>query len=176
MKLSFLILLLMIVQMSYCTTWTVSLDSSHDFSSIQDAISVTEDGDVVVVYPGVYAEAIETNGKSITIQSLYPSTQSQETINNTIIHPVTVSSCIEIDHGETVTINGLTFTNNDPVNLLPVMYDANQDGYFGGCVEVTDQSSVSLLNCVIKNSIAPVEVSILMEQTFTCPIPQFMIV
>ncbi len=150
-----LILLVCMVGMLSAATLTVNLDGSAPYTTIQSAIDASVNGDIIQVYPGVYAEALETNGKSITLQSLYPTTLSQETIDNTVIHPSTVSSCIEIDHGETVTINGFTFTNNDPVNLIPEYYDANQDGYFGGCVEVTDQSSIFLLNCVIKNSIAP---------------------
>ncbi len=154
MKLSFLILLLVIAQAGFCITWNVSLDSTQDFTSIQEAINVSVNGDIIQVYPGVYAEALETNGKSITLQSLYPTTLSQETIDNTVIHPTTVSSCIEIDHGETVTINGFTFTNNDPVNLIPDYYDADNDDVWGGGIEVTNHSGISILNCVIQNCIS----------------------
>ncbi|HNW99741.1 MAG TPA: DUF1565 domain-containing protein [Candidatus Cloacimonadota bacterium] len=155
MKYLIIIWFALLMQTCYCFTWTVSLDGTHDLTSIQLAIDVSSSGDIIQVYPGVYAETLETNGKSITLQSLYPITLSQETINTTIIHPVTVSSCIEIDHGETVTINGFTITNNEPVNMLPIMVDANHDGYFGGCLEITDNSSVSILNCVIQNCMAP---------------------
>ncbi|HPT72563.1 MAG TPA: DUF1565 domain-containing protein [Candidatus Cloacimonadota bacterium] len=136
-------------------TLEVSLDGTHAYTSIQSAINASSDGDIVKVYPGVYAEALETNGKSITLQSLYPITLSQETINTTIIHPATVSSCVEIDHGETVTINGFTMTNNDPVNMMPTMVDANHDGYMGGAIEITDHSSAAVLNCVIQNCFVP---------------------
>lgn len=44
--------------------------SSHTaFATIQKAIDTAQDGDVVLVYPGIYAEAIDFKGKPITVQS-----------------------------------------------------------------------------------------------------------
>jgi hypothetical protein len=142
------------IQIAFCTIWNVSLDGTHDFSSIQEAISVTENGDVIQVYPGVYQECLDTMGKSITIQSLYPSTHLDETIAQTIIHPAIVASCIVIHNGETVTINGLTLTNNEPVNLIPTFSFPYNQGICGGGIQASDLSSVSILNCVITNCIA----------------------
>ncbi len=149
------ILLVFMVGMLSAATLTVNLDGTTQYTSIQSAIDASVNGDIIQVYPGVYSEALETNGKSITLQSLFPTTLSQETIDNTVIHPTTVSSCIEIDNGETVTINGFTFTNNDPVNLIPDYYDADNDGVWGGGIEITNHSSVSILNCIVQNCIAP---------------------
>ena len=54
-------------------TWTVDDDLNDlpdaDFSVIQDAISASEDGDEIVVYPGTYAESVRLLGTSITLRS-----------------------------------------------------------------------------------------------------------
>jgi hypothetical protein len=39
------------------------------FATVQEAISTAEDGDTVVVWPGVYQEEIRFEGKAITVQS-----------------------------------------------------------------------------------------------------------
>ncbi len=41
----------------------------HPFDMVQEAIHVAEDGDIVLVYPGLYAEEINFLGKAITVQS-----------------------------------------------------------------------------------------------------------
>lgn len=43
-----------------------------DYPSIQSAIDATDDGDVIVVAPGVYSENINFNGKAITVRSTNP--------------------------------------------------------------------------------------------------------
>jgi|GEM_PF-2917372 len=49
----------------YAAQWNVP----GDFSSIQDAIDAAAPGDTVIVGPGSYAENLQFNGKSISLQS-----------------------------------------------------------------------------------------------------------
>lgn len=49
-------------------TWYVDDDGKADFNSIQDAIDVSSDGDVVFVREGFYNEAIDFLGKWIQVQ------------------------------------------------------------------------------------------------------------
>ncbi len=155
MKKLTLILTMWIMIMTCCifgVTHTVAIDGSQQYTSIQTAIDNSSNGDIVLVYPGEYFEALNTNGRSISIQSTYPLTQSEETIDNTIIHASVPFSCLEVKWGETVTINGFTMMNNYPLNLA--VNTQSPDGLFGGGVEVYNLASIQILNCVIKNCIA----------------------
>lgn len=63
----FLICLLLTIP---CTgaTITVNYDGSGDYLTIQEGIDVAEDGDMVLVWPGIYTEEINFLGKAITVQ------------------------------------------------------------------------------------------------------------
>jgi hypothetical protein len=131
-------------------TRTVSLDGTQQYVSIQTAIDASINGDIVEVYPGEYFEHIDTNGRSINIRSRYYLTQSDDTINNTIIHSTPLYSCLKVNTQESVIINGFTLMNNYPVNLGVDLYSSID--YSGG-VYVTNNSSIQILNCVITNCI-----------------------
>jgi len=49
-------------------TITVNLDGSADYLTIQDGIYAAEDGDIVLVWPGVYEEEVNFLGKAITVR------------------------------------------------------------------------------------------------------------
>jgi hypothetical protein len=42
-------------------TWTVSLDGTADFSSIQDAVTAAQDGDVISIAGGMYLESLHVD-------------------------------------------------------------------------------------------------------------------
>ena len=42
------------------------------YPTIQAAIDASQDGDVIIVQPGTYAENINFNGKAITLSSMNP--------------------------------------------------------------------------------------------------------
>jgi MYXO-CTERM domain-containing protein len=54
---------------AHAATLTVQTDGSGDYSTIQAGIDAAEDGDVVQVGPGTYAESISFSGKAITVRS-----------------------------------------------------------------------------------------------------------
>ncbi len=56
-----------------------------EFETIQEAIDVAVDGDVIIVSPGVYEENINFLGKAITVGSLYHTTQDTSYISQTVI-------------------------------------------------------------------------------------------
>ena len=131
-------------------TRTVSLDGTHQYTSIQVAIDACTNGDVISVYPGEYYENLNTNGHSITIQSQYPTTQSDQTINTTIIHGNNTNSCLLAENGETIILNGFKLMNNDPVDLAVNFYNVFT---YGNGIQITN-SSAQVLNCIITNCIA----------------------
>ena len=51
------------------TVFAGTIEVPNDFGTIQAAINAAGDGDVVVVAPGNYNEAINFIGKAITVQS-----------------------------------------------------------------------------------------------------------
>ena len=54
-----------------CAQLEVNLDGTADYTSIQSAINSANDNDVILVHPGRYIERLNTNGKDLTLQSLY---------------------------------------------------------------------------------------------------------
>ena len=55
-----------VVSMQYI----VSLDGLGDFSSIQEAVNHAQDGDSLIIYPGIYTENVEVTGKALHITGI----------------------------------------------------------------------------------------------------------
>ncbi len=126
-------------------TRTVALDGSQQYTTIQAAVNASEHGDTVLVYPGRYIENVITIGINITIASLYSVDPLQQYIENTIIDG-NLGTCIRIDSGEAVTINGFTLVNNEN-NVL------NSPSNPGGGMFV-NSSMATVENTIIRNCIA----------------------
>jgi hypothetical protein len=146
MKIYFLIASLVFCSLLYCTTRTVAMDGSQQYTSIQAAVNASTNGDVVQVYPGYYDENIEFIDYNISLVSLYATIPQQIYIDNTIIDG-NLDTCIRIINGESITLNGFTLINNpddfygSPINP-------------GGGLHLTENSSATILNCIIRNCIA----------------------
>jgi hypothetical protein len=128
---------------------TVGTDGTQQYTSIQAGISHSSNGDIVQVSPGEYFEHLNTMGRNITIRSLYTFTQSEETINSTIIHASFPNSCLWLYNNESVTIDGFTMINNLP----EILSYPHVDGWNlkGGGIDVYEGSSIQITNCVIRN-------------------------
>ncbi|MCB5276357.1 MAG: hypothetical protein LHW62_01425, partial [Candidatus Cloacimonetes bacterium] len=142
---AYIILVLLILSGYLCSiTRTVALDGSQQYTTIQAAVNASGHGDTILVYPGRYIENVITNGINITLASLYSINPLQQYIENTIIDG-NLESCIKITSGETITINGFTFVNNE--------MGLNTYTNRGGGIVVT-YSSLSLFNSIIRNCTA----------------------
>ncbi len=124
---------------------TVKQDGTGDFTTIQEGINASVDGDTVLVYPGTYYENIAFNGKEITLASLYLTTQDKSYIHNTIIDGNQNGSCVRIMSGEdeSTILCGFTVQNGF----------ANESGmYKGGGGIYIKHSNPKIFNCIIENN------------------------
>ena len=66
------IFLLVMAGLAQARTITVGPGPGYDFNSIQPAIDDSNDGDTIIVQPGVYLEYVRFRGKNITLTSTNP--------------------------------------------------------------------------------------------------------
>ncbi len=147
MKLYVLLITVLLPSLLIGITRTVSLDGTQQYTSIQAAVNVSMNGDVVLVHPGRYIENITLIGRSISILSLYSVDPLQSYIENTIIDG-NMNSCIKVVNGETLTITGFTLVNNEEGNYTG---DLN---YAGGGIYLKLYSQAIVTHCIIRNCIA----------------------
>jgi len=93
------------------------IDIPNDYQTIQQGINASENGDTVLVQPGLYMENINFRGHNIVVGSLFLTTDNPVYIAQTIIdgsqpdHPDT-ASCVIISSGEdaSAVLTGFTLT------------------------------------------------------------------
>jgi hypothetical protein len=113
------------------------LNVPNDYETIQSAIDAAEDGDTVLVFPGVYQENINYSGKNITVTSLFSITENGDYIDSTIIDGDANGTVVTFENGEneTAMLIGLTIR------------DGHSEGNGGGisCID----TNPGILNCCI---------------------------
>ncbi|MCF7810491.1 right-handed parallel beta-helix repeat-containing protein [bacterium] len=67
-----------------------------DYETIQAAIDASQDGDTVLVNPGMYVENINFNGKNIIVASLFLTTEDEAYIDSTVIDGDQNGAVVEI--------------------------------------------------------------------------------
>ena len=84
-----------------------------DYSTIQDGINASNDGDSIFVDPGFYPEAIDFNGKAILVSSRYIIDSDSLLIGLTIIDAQENESVLTFDSEETSSsiLQGFTIQN-----------------------------------------------------------------
>ena len=71
-----------------------------DFSSIQSAINVSTNTDSILVWPGLYEESLDFDGKEIVVSSLYHITDDSLIIESTILDANANGSVVSFASGE----------------------------------------------------------------------------
>jgi len=130
-------------------TIIVDITVAGDYTSIQQGIDNSTNGDTVLVYPGIYYENINYNGKNITIGSLYLNTQNNCYIDSTIIDGNQNGSVVTFANYEdsTAVLCGFTIQNGSGI------YDLhNIRG--GGIFSKNADPKISC--CIIKNNNAEI--------------------
>ena len=127
-------------------TLYVDINGTQQYTNIQAAINATQNGDIVLVYPGTYFENINYNGKNISVASLNLTTNDPAYINQTIIDGNQNGSCVQVNYGETdAVIHGFTVRNGSGTHLaFSKLFD-------GGGVFI-ENSNLKISNCIIKNN------------------------
>ena len=107
------ILTVILVAVSYIPVSTTIIVIPGDYLTIQEGINASEDGDTVLVKPGIYEENINFNGHQIVLASLFLTTGNPEYIEETIIDGDSSGSVVTFENGEdsTTIIIGFTLQN-----------------------------------------------------------------
>jgi len=127
------------------TTIIIDINCTGNYTTIQEGIDNSINGDTVLVYPGTYFENINYNGKNITVASLYITTQADSFIHKTIIDGNHSGSVVTFESGEdtTAVLCGFTIQNGSGT------YDLHN--IRGGGI-LSKNADPKISNCIIKNN------------------------
>jgi len=128
-------------------TIIVDINGGGDYTTIQEGINAATNGDTVLVYPGIYYENINYNGKNVTVASFYLTTQNNSYIDSTIINGNQNGSVVTFESGEdsTAVLYGFTIQNGSGT-----YYSHNYHG--GGILCINANPAIN--NCIIGNNTA----------------------
>ena len=149
--------------------WIVDADGNGDFTSIQDAIDIAQNGDSIYVIPGTYygtgslAEpVVDMRGKSLHLQRYPGETGTVYVDGNNKRRCLacasgedlsTVIESIEFRNGYAEWGGGLYCMSSSPT-LKDCVFDNNNSTDRGGAVYI-EAGNPSLENCVVTNNTSP---------------------
>jgi len=129
-------IVILVISLALLSTLTHAeiINVPDDFETIQTAINESEDGDTVLVQPGMYQENIDFSGKDIVVGSLYLTTDDSAYIDSTVIYGDSGGSVVTFENGETeeAVLVGFTVRNGN-----------------NGGIYCRDNSSPNISNCRI---------------------------
>ncbi len=127
-----------------------------DYASIQQAITDSNDGDTVLVSPGVYYETINFSGKNITVTSTDPNDRG--IVGYTIINAEGDGSVVTFENGETnaAVLTGFTITGGTGTLTYEWVTSYYIDREFrGGGIYCDYNASPTITHCVITRNHMP---------------------
>ncbi|HNS22374.1 MAG TPA: right-handed parallel beta-helix repeat-containing protein [Sedimentisphaerales bacterium] len=124
-----------------------------EYSSIQAGIEAAQDGDVVLVAPGVYYETINFSGKAITVTSKDPNDRA--VVGYTVINADQEGSAVTFENGETPASVLTGFTITGGFGTLNSAFEGGNTIFWGGGIYCY-QASPTITKNIIAGNRAPV--------------------
>ncbi len=151
MKIKYFVLMMLSWSLLNALTYTVKTDLSGNFTSVQQAINFAVSGDTVLVYPGIYYECINFEGKNLTVASLYLTTQEYNYVGSTILDGNQQASVVSFINGENENAKIIGFTIQHGIgSARPNLSFINRDG--GGIL--CRGSHPCIEYCIVKDNYA----------------------
>jgi len=127
-----------------------------EYPSIQQAISDSNDGDTVIVSPGIYYETINFSGKNITVTSTDPNDRG--IVGYTIINADGDGTVVTFENGESdkAVLTGFTITGG--IGTLDYSYEDSSYSYkqfYGAGIYCNYNASPTISHCVVTRNHAP---------------------
>jgi len=145
---AFLVSLLFAISTLHTNTFIVDINGAGNYTTIQEGIDNSVNGDTVLVYPGTYCENINYNGKNITIASLYITTQADSFIKQTLIDGNQNGSVVIFANEEDSSAILCGFTIQNGTGSLPYGFN-----FVGGGIGINN-ANPKVEQCIIKNNTA----------------------
>lgn len=146
-----------------------TLSVPKDTKTIQEAITLAQGDDIILVSPGTYNEAINFNGKAITLKSTDGASVTildGWRLGDSVVKcisgegPSTILDGFTITggtgntdlYGEEETVGGGLLCLHSSPTILNCIFVSNESSYHGGAIFNGDRSNTSIQNCKIRSN------------------------
>jgi len=122
------------------------------YATIQAGIDASEDGDVVLVAPGVYFQTINFRGKDITVTSTDP--DDSRVVGYTVLNADGEGSVVTFAQGETTgaVLSGFTITGGTGTYHPELGGSATEKLYMGAGIYCSNSSPTITKNVIVRNA------------------------
>jgi len=142
------------------------LNIPDDYETIQRGINASENGDTLLVQPGVYVENLVISNRNLVLASLYLTTEDEADIDSTVIDGDQRGSVIYLENGynRTVAVIGFTLRNGAAYSGGGVYLESynvvidhcdfrnNEAGNYGGAICNYWEGSLKLSYCTFDSN------------------------
>ncbi|MBK7106902.1 MAG: T9SS type A sorting domain-containing protein [Ignavibacteriae bacterium] len=120
------------------------LKPTKSIPTIQELIDRSNNGDTVLVPPGIYYENINFNGKNIVVMSYFLEMKDSSYIQSTIVSGMQQGCVVTFENGEDSTSELNGFTIRDGISFSDTLH--------GGGITIKNKSATTLKNLIISRN------------------------